>query len=298
MRAILITNPAAGSPRPDCSSDALQWRLETLGWDVWPATCPAPGEEPSSFKELLQAADMAVIAGGDGTIRQVVSHVVGTQTRLAILPCGTGNDLARSLGLPLDPLEAIEVANAGVPRAIDVGVVNGVYFMNVVSLGISASVSRNLAQETKRQFGPWAYRLAALRELSRRTQLTIGVTFDGHTRRHHAYQVSIANGESFGGGWRVSDSASLDDHMLDVVVIGPMTLRDRWARLLTPEGGLAGNFASHAYRTKTCRIDSGEVMVLNVDGDPISLAPPLTIAVIPGALQVMVPVTAAATQAA
>jgi YegS/Rv2252/BmrU family lipid kinase len=291
-RALLVANPRAGSMASACDPEWSRWRLKALGWDVATAPDQMTPETDEAWQRAVAEADVVVAMGGDGTIRRLLPYLIAHPTPLAIVPCGTGNDLARSLGLPLDPVLALEIAHSGMERRIDLATVNGLPFVNVASLGVSAAVSISLTEETKKRFGTFAYRLAVVREVWRRPPLSLSLYANGKRHRLTAYQVSIANGVSFGGGWSIAADASLDDHALDIVVIGPMPLADRWRRWREQsQGGLAGTMAaSESFRAPSCRIEARQPLVVNLDGDPVELNPPLRVTVLPCALSVIVPV--------
>jgi YegS/Rv2252/BmrU family lipid kinase len=292
IRALLVTNPHAGNAPPACDAAWLHWRLSAMDWEVLTGPGLLPDAPDATWQQAIDAADRVVVMGGDGTIRRLLPYLSTKPKPLAILPCGTGNDLARSLGIPLDPVQAIEIARSGAARRIDLAEVNGHLFVNVASLGVSAAVSVTLQEETKRRFGTTAYRMAAVREIWRRPPLNLSLFMNGHHHRLTAYQVSIANGVSFGGGWRIADDASLDDHTLDIVVLGRMTIAERWRRWRdATQGSLAATLASATFRAPSCCIEADGPLVANLDGDPVTLAPPLRFRVRPCALSVMVPAT-------
>jgi diacylglycerol kinase (ATP) len=248
-RAILVANPNAGSVSPSEDPAWVRARLAGLGWTVLPTPETLPADPDLEWLAAFEAADVVVAMGGDGTVRRLLPYLMAHPTPLAILPCGTGNDLARSIGLPLDADQALNVASQGRQRWIEVAMVNGHAFINVASLGLSAEISLTVQASTKRWLGPLAYRLAVMRAVWQRPTLTLSLVANGKRRRLTAYQVSIANGVSFGGGWRIADGAQLDDQTMDIVVIGPMAWRERWQRLWQSErGGLAGSWPARLSR--------------------------------------------------
>lgn len=289
-RALLVTNPHAGGKSPECDPTWLRWRLEGMGWSVPGAATVPPGPADGAFRDRVHAVDIVVASGGDGTIRRLLPYLAFQPQALAIMPCGTGNDLARSLGVPLDPMQALELAHSGLHRRIDLAGVNGHLFVNVAALGVSANVSLAVDETLKERFGTVAYRLAVVREVWRWPTIRLCLTTNGRRHRILAHQISIANGFSFGGGWRVAADAALDDHLLDIVVVGPMALADRWRRWRTrEEGGLTEMVVSARYRSQACRIEARGPLTVNLDGDPVSLVPPLRVEVLPCALTVIVP---------
>ena len=135
---------------------------------------------------------------------------------LGILPMGTANDLARTLGVPDDLEAAAEVILAGRRRRIDLGTVNGKPFFNVASIGISVELARELSGELKRRWGRAGYALAALRALARAERFSATVSENGTTLRTRTMQIAVGNGRFYGGGTVVAEDAVIDDGHLDL----------------------------------------------------------------------------------
>lgn len=295
VHALLVANPEAGRGSADCEPTWLRWRLESMGWRVVQAADVPPLDARAPFRELVRTADVVVALGGDGTIRRLLPYLAFQRQALAILPCGTGNDLARSLGVPLDPRLAVDLACTGGRRRIDLATVNGHLFVNVAALGISAAVSHSIGGWHKRRLGRLAYPLAAARAAWRHPTMRLTLTVHGRRHQVQALQITIANGISFGGGWQVAAAAALDDQTLDVVVVGPMSLGDRWRRWRRPgTQGMAETVGTTHLRGASCRVDARGPLAVNLDGDPLTLCPPLRVEVLPCALTVIVPAAAAA----
>lgn len=285
----LLGNPHSGRQDETCALPTLRQIVTAWGWRADAEAVDLDQAATVAQRATKAGYDMVIVAGGDGTLREVAKGMVGTDVPLMPLPCGTGNDLARSLGMPLDPYEALTIARQGRPAQIDVGLVNGRLFLNVVALGISAQVSVSIETAQKRRWGSLAYLAKAVEMGLRPVPMPMRLQIDRHTEAVSAYQISIANGCSFGGGWRISDCCGLQDGLLDVVVIEPMSLWQVLQNLASPYGGLAGNLASRAYRVPACRIDVDRPILANVDGDAVLLSPPLDFQVAAGALTVMMP---------
>jgi YegS/Rv2252/BmrU family lipid kinase len=291
MRVLLLTNPHAGLKGPACPLERFLPTMQAWGWTVHAS--PTPADSPALTAKAYQAAqegfDAVIAAGGDGTLHHIANGLAGTQTALGILPCGTANDLARSLGLPLDPDEALMALRDARSQPIDLGSLNGHYFLNVASLGVGADVSKAVTVGQKRHFGQWAYYWNVLSRLFHSRRLALRLITPQGTERLNVYQVSVANGKSFGGGWRISEEAELDDRLLDIVAVepmGPMALLDR---LLRRRGGMAERIGTRAYRLPACRIEVKGPVPLNLDGEAFTLFPPLEFQVVPDALLVLMP---------
>jgi YegS/Rv2252/BmrU family lipid kinase len=144
--------------------------------------------------------DVVMVGGGDGTLLRALRGLVETKLPLAVLPLGTFNELARTLGIPHDPAETAALLDDGVPVAIDVGCVNGVYYLNEASIGLSTQVARLQTSSMKRALGKLAIPVTTLRALRwvRPLHVAIGLE-DGSTRDVHVVQLTVANSYRFGG---------------------------------------------------------------------------------------------------
>ena len=167
----------------------------------------------------VEAGEVPVVLSGDGLIGAVGGAMAGVETPLGMIPSGRGNDLARVLGIPDDPVGAVAVLAAGATRRIDVGEANGKRFLGIVSVGFDSEANR-LANETTFMRGNLVYAYAALRTLLawKPGRFTVRVGEESH--RFGGYSVSVANNRAFGGGMFIAPDAELDDGEFDVVVVG------------------------------------------------------------------------------
>jgi diacylglycerol kinase (ATP) len=180
------------------------------------------------LKTILKAhgpeADRIVIGGGDGTLSKALPVLLKLKRPLAVLPLGTANDFARTIGLPVDPLQAAKIALNGREHAIDVGLANGKPYLNVASVGVASEVIKRQSKALKQTWRVLAYAIS-LGQAARRLQPFIAdLEIDGGRRWSAAvYQVSVANGRYHGGGLTVAADAAIDDGKLDLYVVYPGT---------------------------------------------------------------------------
>jgi len=167
----------------------------------------------------VEADEVPVVFSGDGLIGAVGGAMAGTETPLGIVPGGRGNDLARVLGIPEDPVAAVAVLAARVERRIDVGEANGKRFLGIVSVGFDSEANR-LANETSFLRGNLVYAYAALRTLVTWKPGRFTVRVDEERYRFSGYSVSVANSRAFGGGMFIAPDAELDDGEFDIVTVG------------------------------------------------------------------------------
>lgn len=246
--------------------------------------------EPRAAADLLRAevergAPWVVVGGGDGTLSHAANLLAGTETALGVLPLGTGNTFARSVGVPLDLAGAARVVAHGQTTAVDVGRVNGRVFLNSVALGLSAQIARSLGGDLKRRLGLLAWPAVGARVLLRHRALDLTLTYAGGTLRLHTHQLLVANGRYVAGPLRAAPDASVADRQLDVLVFG----KGRLASLL--RAGIGWTLGDPALRFSTgdlrVRTRRGQEWI-SVDGE-VTLATALHLRVEPGALRVRVP---------
>jgi YegS/Rv2252/BmrU family lipid kinase len=240
------------------------------------------------------AADLVIIGGGDGTINAAAEALVEAGLPLGILPLGTANDLARTLEIPVDPVEASQVIVAGETRRIDVGNVNGKHFFNVASMGLSVRVARELGVEVKRRWGVLGYPLTLWRALGQHQWFRAEIRCNGTQSRVRSIQISVGNGRHYGGGMTIAADAAIDDGMLDVVNVAPEGMLElivnlpwfRWGRHeRTPQ------MVRH-WRCREIEVRTAQPMPINTDGE-VTTQTPATFSVVPGAIAAYVPQTSA-----
>jgi YegS/Rv2252/BmrU family lipid kinase len=242
-------------------------------------------------KEAAIAADAGETVGaygGDGLVGTLAGVLCGRETGLAVLPVGRGNDFARVLGIPLDPVGAVGVAVNGVERSFDVGEVNGRTFVGIASVGFDSDANR-IANEAKLVKGNLVYLYAALRALAQWKPATFEVTVDGERHTSRGYSVAVANSRAYGGGMLLVPHAELDDGKLDVLLSGEVSklraLRDL-PKLFN------GTHVDNDYLTfmtgETIEISADRPFAVYADGDAIADLP-VSIRVAKRVLRVVVP---------
>lgn len=220
----LLINPVAGRGRGARYGAAAAERLRSLGASVREMV----GANAADATEVARAAidegvDALVVVGGDGMMHLGLQLVGGTQTPFGMIAAGTGNDFARALNLPLrNPVAAADVIMRGEERRVDLGYSEGVWFGCVVAGGFDARVNER-ANRLTWPHGPMRYNVAMLIEFGVFRPVPYVLELDGIRWETDAMLVSVANGPSFGGGMLVCPGALLDDGMLDVLVLQPLS---------------------------------------------------------------------------
>jgi diacylglycerol kinase (ATP) len=233
--------------------------------------------------------DLVIIGGGDGTLNACVEGLVETDLPLGILPLGTANDLARTLGIPVTIADACRVIGARHVTAIDLGWVNGKYFFNVASLGLSVSITEHLTKEAKRRWGVLAYGVAAVQTLWKTRLFMAEIRCGDRVELVKTIQVAVGNGRYYGGGLAVADDAAITDERLDLYSLEI----NRWWQLLKLLPALyRGNHHVlpfvHSQQGQEFFVCTRKPLPINTDGE-ITSKTPAHFKVVPKALSVLMP---------
>jgi len=284
-RALLIVNPKArngGTP-----PDALRAALTEGGLDL---VEPAP-DTPCAEAIAAEAgrAELVILGGGDGTMNAAAPALVATGLPLAILPLGTANDLARSLGIPLDPVAAARLAASEEARPVDLGWVNGHYYFNVASVGFSAELAGDLTAESKKKWGTLGYGIAAIRVLRRVRPIAVTIEHDGTVEKVTTIQVSVGNGRHYGGGMTVEADATVDDGKLDFYSLEVA----HWWRLIAllpalRRGTHGRSEDVRAFSTTEIVLRTKRPRPVNTDGE-LTTSTPAHFKVMPKAVRIVAP---------
>ncbi|MCW2879609.1 MAG: diacylglycerol kinase, catalytic region [Sphaerisporangium sp.] len=250
--------------------------------------------DPSRLAEIIKEAlalepDLLVIGGGDGTLSEAVKHAAHRDVALGVLPLGTTNNFARSLGLPLDLALAVKVFSRGKVADIDLGMAGDRPFANLASFGVSVEVAGTVKPWLKRALGRAAYPLTALTILPGHRPFRAFITVDGRRHELLTHQLNIANGR-YHGGWQIASDISIDNRRLVAYQLGSgKRLRLLAETLLRATSGRWQSLAGGPFVTGTeMLLETEPTMSADVDGE-VFLRTPLTIRTIPNGLRVMVP---------
>lgn len=291
MKTCVVLNPKAGAVR---DVDALVKRIRRIPRAEVCVTSKRGAARRLTRTALRKGCKMIVAAGGDGTLNEIVNALreKNSGVRVGLIPLGTGNDFARTLGLPTDVDAAIDLLRTGQTRMIDLVRVTSDrvrYFVNVSAGGFSGLVDEKLTRKMKRTWGPLAYlrgAAAALPEL-RAYRTTISLD-DTESLKLSLYNVVIANGRYVAGGRLIAPEASVDDGLLDIVLIQERSAPE--LALLAAQVALGNHLSSDAIvfrRAAKVTINSRPGMYFNVDGELVGKGPAV-FEVLPSALQFVV----------
>lgn len=259
-----------------------------LGDRVVAALARAGVEAVEQAEATGDGFDAVIAAGGDGTVIRTVGLAMQRGLPLGIVPLGTFNDLARTLDIPLDVDAAAAAIASGGRRRIDVGKVNGQYFVNEASIGLSTRIARRQTPELKKRFGVFGILWTVVQVVGRARMFGGEISFDGTTQRFRSVQITIANNAHFGGIVEVDD-ASIDDGALDLFSIeerNPLKLAGILRKAFAHDASASPGF-------RRCRAAQFIVRTrhphhVTADGEPAGFTP-ATFEVLPRAVDILVP---------
>jgi diacylglycerol kinase (ATP) len=283
----LLTNPTAGKGRGGRVRDRALARLRARGLVVRNLQGRDADEALDLARQCVDdGVDALVVCGGDGMVHLAVQAVATTGTPLGIVPAGTGNDVARYFDLPRkDPEAAADIVVAGRTRTVDLARSGARYFVTVLAAGFDAVVNERANRMTWPK-GQLRYTIATLAELRVFEPLPYTLQIDDRELTLDAMLVSIGNGPSFGGGLRITEGAVLDDGLLDVVIIKPITKPDlvrTYPKLFKGAHVSHPQYEHHLARSVTVAAPG---IVSYADGERFGPLP-LTVECAPGALTVL-----------
>jgi diacylglycerol kinase (ATP) len=281
----LLANPTAGRGRAGRLIEPATAALRAAGLDVRLLTGASAAESVSLGTAAVADGAAALIAlGGDGLVHWAVQAVAGTPVPLAIIPAGTGNDMATVLGVPDLPALAAALS-AGTYTEIDAGRVDGHadghaggrdrWWLGVLCAGFDSAVNER-ANRMRWPRGPRRYDLAILAELSALRPRPMVLTLDGERHEREVTLVAVGNGPQYGGGKRISPDAALDDGLFDVTIVAPVSRRTL-VRLTPslPTGGHLSHPAVEVVRARTVELSAPGVIAY-ADGERVAPLPVTT----------------------
>lgn len=271
-RALLLVNEKARNGAMPLA-DVLA-RFEAGGLSVTVEPFSVLPELARDIVRLREKADCIVVCGGDGTVSAAAMAVMESGLPMGILPMGTANDLARTLGLPMDVLAAADIIVGGYERRIDLGSVNGHAFFNVASIGLSTRLAQGLQPRLKKRWGRLGYAIAAARVLSRARPFTAWIREKGKVVKVKTFQIAVGNGRHYGGGNVVEASAAIDDGYLDLY---SLEMSNVWKLALMLRSFRAGTHGAwNEVRTARCvefDITTRMPQPVNTDGEIVTSTP-------------------------
>jgi YegS/Rv2252/BmrU family lipid kinase len=283
--ALLLVNPHARQGKNAVVQ--ATYHLEKLGLQVVIADGTYPERYSQTIRQHNQQIDLVIIGGGDGSINAAIDGLLDTELPLGILPLGTANNLARTLQIPNSIPQACEVIARGKTQLIDIGWVNGQYFLNIASLGLSAEVNRRVSKRLKKHWGVFAYIITALQVLATIRPFWVDIYVDNQSIETKTLQITIANGRYYGSGLVIADDATIDDERLD---LHSLEIQSWWQVLPLLPAALLGKSPTgegvRLIKGKDIEIHTRKPHPINTDGEKTTKTP-ARFRVIPHALKVI-----------
>ncbi len=292
MTALLIVNPKSGTSA--ASKEKIVAEAEKILSEAGYTLKTAYTERRGHASELAAAAskagvDLVIAAGGDGTVNETARALCFTNTPMAIIPCGSGNGLARHLNIPLNPRKALQLIASGRTETIDFCTANGEPFFCTFGMGFDAAVSDRFASHPDRR-GLRNYVRAAIEEFFTYDSVEYTIRTDEETLREQAFIVACCNASQYGNNAWIAPKASVTDGLVDVTVLrraGKLTHLLSGLRVMT--GSLHPTKKVKQIRTRHLHISRPEAGPSHLDGEVASLGKEIDVECHHGALKIFTP---------
>ncbi len=286
---VFIVNPKSGTDRLKEMQSAIDLALdqEQFSYEMQHTRYHKHGTELAN--EAAHKGAFAVVAvGGDGSVNDVLAGLIGTNTHLAIIPRGSGNGMARNIGLPLNDAACIAIINKQHIVPTDIGFANDRPYISNAGVGFDALISREFSKSKRR--GLKAYSWLVTKHLWTYKEPEWRITIDGEKIRERAFLVNVANGQQFGYNFKIAPNASYTDGLLDVVIIRKFP-RLLGAKLVyrAMKGDITQSPYVKHYRCREVTIAHPELQLMQTDGDAHACNHTIHFRVASGALGVLMP---------
>lgn len=271
MKARLIINPISGTADKTGLDNLVIDSLSPLGWEIETTFTKAHGDATRLAAEAVtQGYDAVLAAGGDGTVNEAAAALCDSSTALGIIPCGSGNGLARHLGIPIDIREGIKVIANESPRSIDYATVNTRKFFCTFGVGFDAAVSEAFAGKKRR--GKLTYLQSTFETFAKYHPELYTIIANGQRLTEKAFLVAVCNASQYGNNAYIAPSAAIDDGLLDVTIVHTGNILSTALvgfDMLT--GMIERNVLIHTFRTPSIVISRTHDGVAHLDGEPMHL---------------------------
>ena len=288
-KVMAIINPISGTRSKEKLEELLQQTFRRVQADLTILHTTGPDDARTMGRQAAEAGyDLVVAVGGDGTVNEVASALCRTRTALGIIPCGSGNGLARTLQIPQNFEKSLEILTEGVVENCDYGMVNGIPFFCTFGLGFDAAVADSFSHCGRR--GRLTYIRKAIEEYLRYRPASYALFINGEVAVKEAFLIAVCNVSQYGNNVYIAPGASVNDGLLDITVVRAGSPVDT---AMAGLGMLAGSFGPNrtieSFRVREAVITRLEPGIVQLDGEPRRMADKLEISCRAGELKVMVP---------
>lgn len=268
-KIIFILNPHSGTQSKQNVPGIIADRIDTNKFDYEVKFTEYAGHAAVIARDCVERGiDIVVAVGGDGTVNEVARSLVHSQTALGIIPCGSGNGLARHLRIPIDFKKAIDLINQCRIESLDYGVINDLPFFCTCGMGFDAFISLKFASAGKR--GPITYVENVLKEGLKYKPETYEVEDETGAKKYKAFLIACANASQYGNNAYIAPQATMTDGLMDVIIMEPFTAFDAPQISIDMfNKTLNKNSKIKAFKAKRIHIHRSEPGAIHYDGDPI-----------------------------
>ena len=286
-RIVFVVNPISGTQGKKAILKWIDERLDRSLYDYSIVKTEYAGHATQiAANAVTEKVDVVVAIGGDGTISEIARSLVHTDTALGIIPCGSGNGLARHLRIPMEPKAAIDILNRGCELCIDYGKINNIPFFCTCGVGFDAFISLKFADSGKR--GLLTYLENTLHESLTYQPETYEIENEEGTMKYKAWLIACGNASQYGNDAYIAPQASLTDGLMDVTIMEPFTVLD----VPSLSFQLFNKTIDQNSRVKTMRAKKIKIHrvndgVMHFDGDPLMAGKELEVEIIPAGLRVI-----------
>lgn len=287
-RITFIMNPISGVVRKSGIPKIIENTLDKECFDFSIVKTLYSGHASEIAKKAKEeGCDIVVAIGGDGTVNEVARSIINSDTALGIIPCGSGNGLARHLMLPMDAHKAIEVINMHTTHELDYGIINNIPFFCTCGMGFDAFISMKFAESGRR--GPVTYLENILREGLKYKPETYEIEDETGITRQRAFLISCANASQYGNNAYIAPQASMSDGLLDVIIMAPFdVLEAPQISIDMFNKTLDKNSRINTFHTRHIHIRREKPGFIHYDGDPIMADADVDISVVEKGIKVII----------
>ncbi len=288
-KLLAIINPKSGTGNKAGMADIIARTIDPAKFQVDYCTVQVPGDAQRFAQKAIEGYYDGVLAvGGDGTVNGVASTLIGTHVAMGVVPCGSGNGLARHLNVPMNVEQALQVVNRDQVKDFDYCTVNGMPFVCTAGLGFDAQVAYAFALDGKRGF--ITYLKKTLEQYTQYSPEEYEIEIDGNKFTQKAFVIAFGNAAQYGNNSFIAPHASMQDGLIDVTVISPFPI------VAAPIIGLSlftkmidKLYHVHVYRGKHVCVTRKAEGPMHIDGDPFTMPARLDIKCHPAGIKIFTP---------
>ena len=288
-KIVFICNPISGSRRLIPVVPIIERFVNRDLYDYSIVSTEYKGHATELARQYAaQQYDAVIAVGGDGTVNEVGCGLIGTDTALGIIPCGSGNGLARHLGIPMDPFKAVKWLDKSIFTEIDYGMMENQPFFCTCGVGFDAKVSDSFSKAGSR--GVLTYLESIMKEIATYHNETYKLSFDNSSETFEAFFITCANADQWGNNAFIAPTASLQDGVLDVICAHPFSVVD--APLIAFQLFNKQIHKNPKVSVRKCRrvtITRDSEGPAHYDGEPVMLGKEIHIEIVSGGLKVLIP---------